>query len=144
MSYKKEISQLWNMFEDALTAGYKASLADPNNSALPLRDYVDDGRDMRNLVSEETANERQHRRGAPYIPGVRPAVSSNLAARAILLHQVARGSEAKEMPAATCFLIWRRSAAEAFLLGFLVRAHLTDEFRRRAIALDYASLMGRK
>jgi hypothetical protein len=57
------------------------------------------------------------------------------------MSQAAVGSKLDEMPAGTEFLIFRQTAAEARLIGFLARNFITDDWRNRVEALDYADLM---
>jgi len=41
----------------------------------------------------------------------------------------------------TVIFVWRQTAAEAQVVGFLSQRHLSEEWREHVKALDYAELM---
>ena len=140
----QHINQLWEHFRDALDAAY----ADAQTTAFSgsahdlsscLRDYarnVSWSDDVEELLATETANERQHRQ-ARTVRGF----SSQDAAKLIICGNVLRGSELAEMPSALTFITFRASAAEANLLGYLVRAHLATGWKESVQSLDYSECM---
>lgn len=139
MQAKREISALWEQFEDAISEAYKEKQYDQFVGCL--RDYARDQsmhHALERLLGRETAHERRHRRGAPYLPSSFPIGS---AAKLLIMEAAKNGAESKRMPDATIFLVWRDSAAEAHLVGYLARAHLSQTWRDAVKALDYAKLM---
>lgn len=135
---KADVDRLWREFVDAMTRAYKSAGHDAPQTAL--RDYARDiswTDGLGRLEKEEQANERQHR-------GTRREMyrlSVPHATRVILLHQAARGAVMTEAPPATDFLVFRRTAVEAQLLGWLARAELSAEWIATCDALDYAALV---
>jgi hypothetical protein len=132
----QHINQLWEHFRDAIDAAY-ADTQNPNRDSL--RDYARNqswSDDLEKLLSDETANERQHRQTRT-IRGF----SSQDAAKLIICGNVLRGSELTEMPSALTFITLRASAAEANLIGYLVREHLTPEWKQSVSSLDYCDCM---
>lgn len=137
---KAQIDSLWEQFEDAISAAYKEGHKNNNDDVSCLRDYardisMNDG--LRALVGRETANERQHRRYRPSVSGF----SCESAAKLILMEQAATGSELEQMPKGTEFLIFRRTAAEARLIGFLSKAFITPAWIDVVHKIDYSALM---
>lgn len=125
---QKQIKSLWKELVSAI---------DQTKNADAQEFRRNDFYRLETLLQEETANERQHRR---FVSGAY-AVSSSVGAKITLLHNVARGARLSEMPTATTFILFRRSAAEAMLLGYLLRDGLTPQFVDEAYSLDYPSLM---
>jgi hypothetical protein len=138
MRTKQKVDSLWRQFRTAVNASYNAAkMAEDGES---LRDYAENiswHDAMSGLLGRETANERRHRSRRPSIPGF----SNETAAKLVLMQQAADGSELHEMPAATEFLIFRQTAAEARVIGWLIREHITAEWRAEFDTLDYAELM---
>ncbi len=52
-----------------------------------------------------------------------------------------KGAEMTEMPKATAFLVLRQTAVEAQVIGFLIKANLSADWREEVASLDYAELM---
>ena len=134
---KANIDLRWRQMRAFITQAYKACRSDAPQACL--HDYAEDiswHDDLERLLREETANEKQHR-GTRSIRGF----SSVDAARIILMGNVLRGAELKEMPPATIFMQWRKSAAEANVIGYLVSAYLTSEWRTAVNEFDYSKMM---
>lgn len=137
MNTKQTIDQLWDEFRQSINEAYASAKVDP---LLCLHDYAENiswNDSTARLLGRETANERQHRSNRPSVPGF----SAESASKLILMSQAAVGSKLDEMPAGTEFLVFRQTAAEARLIGFLARNFISDEWRARVEALDYAELM---
>ena len=137
------IDRLWKQFRTAIDATYTA--ADHNDPARHLRDYAENVGlvdKLETLVHEETRTERQHRaHDGMYGRPVRRPVSCVHAAKILLLGQAGKGAELSEMPESTDWLTYRRTAVEANLIGFLIRAHVSPEWIAACAALDYAEIM---
>ncbi len=138
MDVKKKVDNLWMAFENAITLAYKQ--ANSSEPAACLRDYARDvtwNDDLAKLVGRETANERQHRNG-----NRAPAnFSVGTAAKLVLMNAASHGMQLTEMPGADIFLRFRHTAAEAEVIGFLVKAHLNQSWNDELATLDYAKLM---
>jgi hypothetical protein len=138
MNYTKEINKLWEQIENSINSASADGVSE-------LRDYAsNDGwhHDLAKLVDAETANERQHRGGRPEY--YRAPISAPVAAKILLMNNIAEGSEKTEMPPATIFLQFRKTAAEGWVIGFLARKYITAEWRARVGGLDYAAIMNRR
>ena len=132
----QHITCLWAELRNIIDQTYQANIEE---DAKSLRDYARNqswSDDLEKLLADETANERQHRS----LRAVR-GFSSSDAAKLIICGNVLRGSELAEMPSALTFITFRHSAAEANLLGYLVRANVTPEWKRAVESLDYAECM---
>jgi hypothetical protein len=132
----QHINQLWEHFRDAIDAAY-ADTQNPNRDFL--RDYARNqswSDAVEKLLAEETANEREHRQSRT-IRGF----SSQDAAKLIICGNVLRGSELETIPSALTFITFRHSAAEANLLGYLIRDHVTPEWKQSVNSLDYSECM---
>lgn len=130
------IARIWSQLRDIIDKTYQANVGE---DARALRDYARNqswSDDLEKLLAEETANERQHRS----LRSVR-GFSSSDAAKLIICGNVLRGAELTEMPSALTFITFRRSAAEANLLGYLIRANVTPEWKDAVSSLDYAECM---
>jgi len=138
MNTQQIISTLWMEMRQAINATYAN---DKSDDAQCLCDYAGNicGSDsLSALLGRETANERQHRSGRPLVPGF----SVSTAAKLILMNNAREGAELKKMPTATTFLVFRRTAAEATVIGFLIRERLPEGWRDAVACFDYAKLMG--
>lgn len=132
----QHITQIWSELRNIIDQTYQADIGE---DAKSLRDYARNqswSDDLEKLLAEETANERQHRSHR----SVR-GFSSSDAAKLIICGNVLRGSELTEMPSALTFITFRHSAAEANLLGYLIRANVTPEWKDAVSSLDYAECM---
>jgi hypothetical protein len=132
----QHICQLWNQLRDAIDQAYQAATSDEGKA---LKDYarnVSWSDDLEKLLTSETANERQHRNSR----SVR-GFSSQDAAKLIICGNVLRGTELQTVPSALTFVVFRPSAAEANLLGYLIRAHVTPEWKASVESLDYSECM---
>lgn len=146
MSTASKVNKLWEEFRDAIDASYADGQkngkfsGDAHAEVNCLRDYARDiswHDDLAGLVGRETANERQHRRNE-----ISPRdFSVGTAAKLILMNQASFGSTLPAMPPATLFLTARQSAAEAEVIGYLCREHITAEWRAELATLDYAKIM---
>jgi len=135
----QQINRLWERMQAAIDAAYDHGKTD---EAAALRDYASNvsmNGAIEKLLADETANERQHRRGWPHAND--SVIGPMVAARLLLVTKFAEGSELKAMPPATDWLIYRRTAVEAELLGWLSRHAVLDDFRAECKTLDYAKLM---
>lgn len=143
---RNQIDSLWDQFRDAIDAAYAESQkkdfsGDAYADSSCLRDYARNiswSDDLVKLLANEEANERDHRRNRPSPKGF----SVTSAAKLILMNAACTGSQQAEMPKATIFLTFRKSAAEANLLGFLTRKQITRDWRTTLTSLDYSKLMG--
>jgi hypothetical protein len=127
----QHINQLWEQFRDAIDAAYADT---QNTNRDSLRDYARNqswSDTVEKLLAEETANERQHRQSRT----VR-GFSSQDAAKLIICGNVLRGTELETIPSALTFITFRHSAAEANLIGYLIRAHVTPEWKQSFNSLD--------
>jgi hypothetical protein len=132
----QHITHLWSELRNIIDQTYQAS---SEEDARSLRDYARNqswSDSLEKLLAEETTNERQHRS----LRSVR-GFSSSDAAKLIICGNVLRGSELTEMPSALTFITFRPSAAEANLLGYLIRANATAEWKQAVALLDYAECM---
>jgi hypothetical protein len=140
MITKVQIDQLWKQFREAINKAYDHAAKQRDDDGRSLLDYAENmtwSDSLVVLLKRESANEKQHRNSRPSIPGF----SVETAAKLILLNQVAEGSQLSEMPKATSFLVYRKTAMEARVIGFLVRAFLPAGFHTAVESLDYATLM---
>jgi hypothetical protein len=130
------ITRIWSTLRDTIDKTYQANIGE---DAKSLRDYARNqswSDNLEKLLAEETANERQHR-SRRSVSGF----SSSDAAKLIICGNVLRGSELTAMPSALTFISFRHSAAEANLIGYLVRANVTPEWKDAVSSLDYAECM---
>ena len=138
-STKIQIDRLWETMRDALDKAYSVANAGRDEQGTALRDYA---RDIhwhdatKALLREETANEKQHRRGE-----VVRGFSAESGAKLILLGQVANGAKAKSLPDVTGFLHFRITAMQAQVIGFLIRKHLPISWYAGLAELDYPDIM---
>ncbi|MGB8800690.1 MAG: hypothetical protein WCC97_08385 [Candidatus Acidiferrales bacterium] len=140
MNTKQKVDKLWEDFRAAINAAYAEAEKSRNDDGLCLRDYAENiswSDALRDLLARETANERQHRSNRPSVAGF----SAETAAKLILMQQAGIGALQPTMPCATAFLVFRQSAVEAQVIGFLAKKHLTVEWRVALAEFDYAKLM---
>lgn len=147
MNYTKYINGLWQEFRQAINAAYKANAGKSGEASWntnALRDYATEGwhDDLSKLLKAETANERQHRNGMPQT--VRPAISSETASKLLLMRNAADGADRTEMVPASHFLVYRKTAIEAEVIGWIAREHLTAAWRAAVRTMDYAELVARR
>jgi hypothetical protein len=132
----QHITDLWSELRNSIDQTYQAS---SEEDASALRDYARNqswSDSLDKLLTEETTNERQHRS----LRSVR-GFSPSDAAKLIICGNVLCGSELTAMPSALTFITFRHSAAEANLLGYLIRANVTPEWKQAVGSLDYAECM---
>jgi ABC-type branched-subunit amino acid transport system substrate-binding protein len=140
MKTKTQIDRLWEEFRDAIDAAYEVANKTRDDAGICLRDYAQNvswNDNLKQLLQRETAKERQHRSNRPSVPGF----SAQTAAKLILLNQASAGSLLATMPQATEFLVFRQTAAEARVIGFLIRESLSAQWRESLAQLDYSTLM---
>lgn len=142
MNTKQTIDKLWDEMRDVIDLAYKTSShkATGDIRSTPLRDYARDmswADNLAALLGRETANERQHRNNRPAPAGF----SINSAAKLILMNCVMRGSDKENLPPSTDFLVYRQSAVEAEVLGFLIKPELPLSWKQELQKLDYVELM---
>jgi len=145
MNTKRQIDTLWFSFRTAINKAYEHAdyLSKHGNSQEPrtaLRDYAENiswSDNLSGLLGRETANERQHRTNRPSVPGFSP----QSAAKLILMSQVSEGANLDAVPDGTTFLVFRQTAAEARVLGYLCKSFLTPEWHAAIHSLDYSKLM---
>ena len=140
MNTKQKIDGLWDEFREAINKAYAVAEKVRDEDGCCLRDYAENiswSDSTARLLGRETANERQHRSNRPSVPGF----SNESAAKLILMQQAATGALSKEMPRATAFLVFRQSAIEAEVIGYLIRNFVTVEWRESLAELDYVKLM---
>ena len=140
MNTKQKTDGLWEQFREAINKTYEVASKEYGSEGTYLRDYAENiswSDNMARLLGRETANERQHRTNRPSVPGF----SNETAAKLILMQQAATGALAKELPSATAFLVFRQSAIEAQVIGFLIRDFVLPQWHEELAQLDYAKLM---
>lgn len=144
MDTKKYVNTLWKELRESINLAYKTAAEEKNEDGECLRDYAENiswSDDLATLLDREAANERQHRSGRPSVPGF----SVDTAAKLILLGNMARGAEmaikGESMPKATTFLVRRKTAAEAQIVGYLTARFLQPAWIASVRTLDYAELM---
>lgn len=134
MNRTKYINQHWSEFEKFIGAAYA-------KGASELRDYAPDVtwcNALAKLVEAETANERQHRRGNDRRP---KDFSAPIAAKLIIMRQAAVGSQKKDCPPASDFLVYRQTTVEAQVIGWLCRWVIDDPWRAAVDVIDYVAVM---
>lgn len=135
---KQTIAECWDQMRDAIDKAYKTGNIPVEHTAA-LRDYARDiswSDDLEKLLDREIANERQHR-STRTIRGF----SCLFAARLIVMNNVARGTFAAEMPSALTFITWRPEAAEAHLLGYLIRHAISADWCQTVDSMSYSDMM---
>ena len=140
MNNKQKIDALWLEFRTVVGTSYATAYATNDQIGTALRDYVINLSmcdKMEDLLARETANERNHRRNRPSIPGF----PSRTAAMIVLMNQARMGAEENSLPCPTGFLVYRREAMEAQVIGWLCKHFLTDSWKEEVKSLDYAKLM---
>ena len=140
MNTKQQVDKLWEQFRAAINSAYDAADKARNEDGICLRDYAENiswSDDLASLLGRETANERQHRSNRPSVPGF----SNETAAKLILMNNAADGADMENMPKATAFLLFRHSAAEAQVIGYLAKDRLSAEWCKEVDSLNYAELM---
>lgn len=128
----KQIENLWQQVVNAID-----SAAIPGSEeAWALRDYRSNSSHglLAKLISRESAHERQHRKTRHH-----GHLSVPDAAKLLTMSAMATGAQQTTMPPATIFLSFRDTAAESYLLGYLLRNTLSADWIREADALDYAA-----
>lgn len=149
MSKQQEIKKLWDEFEDSILACYNQA----QSEAKERTEYVYDPRDclrdyardvswadkLAALLGTETAHERRHRSNRPHPTAAWFTVG--IAAKLLIMENARSGAELAAMPEATIFILYRDSAAEATLVGWLARVSLSQKWRDAVKALDYAKLI---
>ena len=136
MNTVKHVEKLWSELQETLNSTHSIEY---NQNLAALSEYreLSSVNALRTLLQTEIRNERKHRgmmaRSYPY-----PVA---LAAKIIILENVARGAKHGELLPARLWLEIRHSAAEAMTIGNLLGARLTVEWRCAAEALDYSGLM---
>lgn len=137
----RAINQLWRQFQqaiDAADADGRGFSADGHAEVNALHDYTTErGWRLANLVGRESANERQHRKTSTAPVSFTVAA----AARVHIMNNAAWGATRDMQLPAHCFLTMRQTAAEAVVIGFLVRKELTEEWIAAVGKLDYSELM---
>lgn len=144
MSTKTKVDTLWNEMRQAINKTYEianreAKTGDAGEGAVCLRDYAENiswNDALSGLLGRESANERQHRSNRPSVPGF----STETAAKLILMSQVCEGIRLG-MPQATAFLVFRKTAVEAQVIGALIRGQITQDWQSAVQSLDYSKLM---
>ena len=140
MSTKQKVDTLWRELRKAVNDAYAVADKERDEDGICLRDYAEDiswSDNLAALLGRECAAERQHRSNRPSVSGFSVETASKL----ILMGQVQHGAELKEMPRATGFLVFRKTAIEAQVVGYLIREQLTPEWLETVKGLDYAKLM---
>ncbi len=137
MTTTQIIGNLWQEFREAINQTY---LKDKTDAGYALRDYAEDTGwvdDLQTLLDAEIANERQHRKGRPMVPGF----GAGAAARLILMQNASGQAKKAAMPETLQYLVIRHTAFEAEILGYLVREQLPEAWHKAVESFDYAKLM---
>ena len=140
MNTKQKVDMLWREMREAINTAYAIADEERNKDGICLRDYAENiswSDSLAGLLGRESANERQHRSNRPSVPGF----SIETAAKLILMDNMKDGASKAEMPRATASLVFRKTAIEAQVIGYLIRDRLTPEWRESVSSLDYAKLM---
>lgn len=134
---KKIVARLWDELLDVL----REQREDIIKNGYPL-DFIPDQtwRDgLGDLLDEEIASERKHRRGAP--ASIEHTYPVKAAALALLVHAIGEGAVMVNPPSALDTMIYRRVAIEARVLGFYLRGFVPAAWIAAARALDYAAIV---
>lgn len=140
MNTKQRIDNLWREFRYAINHAYDTADKARDDNGTCLRDYAENiswSDNLARLLGRETANERQHRQTRPSVPGF----SNESAAKLIIMTQAVNGADAKSLPSSTGFLVYRQTAVESQVIGFLAKAFLSATWRDAVNSMDYAKLM---
>lgn len=145
MSTKRTVDALWQEFRQVINAAYKNGQTHSISTEVKddftcLHDYVEDMTwhdDLAALVGREAANEQQHRKNDP----PRPGFSIDTAAKLMIMENARKGAEMAELTRATAFLVFRQTAVEAEVIGWIIRDYLDPVWREKVAGLDYAKLM---
>jgi hypothetical protein len=140
MDTKKTINLLWIELRQRINQAYAVADKTRNEDGVCLRDYAENiswSDNLASLLGREAANERQHRAHRPSVSGF----SVETAAKLLLMENIRFGATKEAMPSATAFLVFRQTAAEAQVIGFLIREFLDQEWRQAVVTLDYSKLM---
>jgi len=140
MNTKQKVDKLWNEMRKAINQAYAIADKARDDDGTCLRDYAENiswSDSLSALLGRESAAERQHRSNRPSVLGF----SIETAAKLILMEQMKNGAEAENMPRATAFLVFRKTAIEAQVIGYLIHRQLTKEWCEAVSSLDYAELM---
>jgi len=134
----KEVNALWEELQRTIDAAYESG----DDELAVLADYRSSSmyNDLDDLLSRESENERKHRAGFSPSGFVAP-ISAVVAAKLILCGNVSEGSQKTSCPLATIFLVLRKTACEGMTLGYLLRNHVSEEWRERVAKLDYTKIM---
>lgn len=137
MKSHDHINAMWQGLREIINETYQNN--ESREERLALRDYAENiswSDDLEKLLREETANEKQHR-GTRSVRGF----SSQDAAKLVLCGNVLSGSRLKQIPSALTFITYRKSAAEANLIGWIVKEFITPEWLALVESKDYGQLM---
>lgn len=140
MNTKQTVNLLWVGLRQRINQAYAVADKTRNDDGMCLRDYAENiswSDNLAALLGREAANERQHRSNRPSTPGFSVETASKL----LLMENIRSGASKDKMPSATTFLVFRQTAAEAQVIGFLVREYLDQEWRQAVENLDYSRLM---
>jgi hypothetical protein len=140
MDTKKTINLLWVELRQRINQAYAVADKARNGDGICLRDYAENiswSDNLAALLGKEAAHERQHRAPRPSVPGF----SVEVAAKLLLMENIRSGATKEAMPSATAFLVFRQTAAEAQVIGFLIREYLNQDWRQAVESLDYSKLM---
>ncbi len=143
MTLANKIDKIWDGLRDAIDAAYQAGRMQSDDARQCLRDYARNiswSDNLETLLDAETNAERRHRSGRPADRWKSP-ISSRNAAKLLLCHNALEGSNLQSMPYGARFLVIRKTAAEAEVIGYLIRDHVTPEWRELVSSLDYAEIM---
>lgn len=141
------VGKLEQRVRAAIDAAYRSG-RNPSTPATDhpgaLRDYVTEISSpdaWLRLVDREAKAEREHRRFTSFAPHIPYAIPVRQGARVTLLHNVGRGAEMADAPPASDFLVYRPSAVEAIVLGWLARRELAADpgLVPALLLLDYAA-----
>lgn len=138
MNTVKHVEKMWRELQATIDKTTNESADHAVLSGYRERSYE---HALENLLRDEVQNERQHRSG--FGSGSYP-FSAVVAAKIIIIENVARGAQHVELLPARLWLEIRRSAAEAMTIGNLLGTMLPIEWRSAAEALDYSELMNPK
>jgi hypothetical protein len=134
----KTVEKLWSELDAAIDAAARDAFSNrgDSESMAITRFHEYDGRALRALIADEISNEKAHRR--TFAAGRAYPISVSVAAKLIILENIGRGAASEKAPSFTIFIDWRRSAADAYALGYLLRAHLSSDWIATARLLDYS------
>lgn len=141
---KQQIDALWEQLRGIINYSYNRQRAAENHDEAEIADALRDFAEnqsmndaLLSLLDREAASEVKHRN---FVSGSYP-ISKTTSAKLLIMAAVVQGAGMLAMPSALSFLLLRKTAAEARVLGFLIRHDIPGDWLKEAAALDYSKIM---